>query len=238
MAFIDDLKSETDAIVKGAWKRRDGKVVPEMDVIALGNEGVNLEATFLYADLADSTELALLDHEIAAEVVKAYLMGTTRIIRALGGEIRSFDGDRVMGVFIEGAKNSAAAEAALKINHFFTEILVPAFTGFYPDRKPLLSQGVGVDTSKVMVVRSGIRNNNDLVWIGRAPNIAAKLSAIRDPGYTSYISESVFNVIVDHSKISTLPPTPRKVMWEAKTWEQGKPYGVGSVYVSNWTWTP
>jgi class 3 adenylate cyclase len=231
-------KSETDAIVKGTWKRRDGEIVPEMDDIALGNEGVNLEATFLYADLADSTELALLDQQIAAEVVKTYLMGTTRIIRALGGEIRSFDGDRVMGVFITGAKNSAAAEAALKIDYFFTRILVPAFTGFYPHRKLSLSQGVGVDTSKVMVVRSGIRNNNDLVWIGRAPNVAAKLSAIRDPGYTSYLSESVFKVIIDESKISTLPPTPGKVMWEAKTWERGKPYGVGTVYVSNWSWTP
>jgi adenylate cyclase len=238
MALLDDLKSETDAIVRGGWDRREGEVVPETDDIALGNEGVNLEATFLYADLADSTELALLDHQIAAEVVKAYLMGTTRIIRALGGEIRSFDGDRVMGVFITGAKNSAAAEAALKINYFFTQILVPAFRGFYSHRNLSLSQGVGVDTSKVMVVRSGIRNNNDLVWIGRAPNVAAKLSAIRDPGYTSYLSESVFNVIVDNSKMSTLPPTPGRMMWEAKTWEQGKPYGVGTVYVSNWWWTP
>lgn len=238
MALIDDLKSETNAIVKGGWTRRDGQVVPEPVDIGLGNEGVNLEATFLYADLADSTELALLDQKIAAEVVKAYLMGTTRIIRALGGEVRSFDGDRVMGVFITAAKNSAAAEAALKINGFFTEVLVPAFTEFYSSRNLSLSQGVGVDTSKVMVVRSGIKNNNDLVWIGRAPNVAAKLSAIRDPGYSSYISESVFNVIVDNSKISTLPPTPGKVMWEAKTWEQGKPYGVGTVYVSNWWWTP
>jgi len=77
---------------------------------------------------------------------------------------------------------------------------VPAFTAYYTSRTPSLSQSVGVDTSKVMVVRNGIKNNNDLVWIGRAPNIAAKLSAIRDPGYTSYISEAVFNVILDRVK--------------------------------------
>jgi len=57
MALIDDLKSETAAIVKGAWKRRDGEIVPESDAVGLGNEAVELEATFLYADLADSTEL-------------------------------------------------------------------------------------------------------------------------------------------------------------------------------------
>lgn len=238
MALIDDLKSETDKIVRSAWQRRDGEVLPENDDVGLGNEGVDLEATFLYADLADSTELAIMDNQIAAEVVKAYLMGTTRIIRALGGEIRSFDGDRVMGVFFEGANNTAAAEAALKINYFFTQILVPAFTSFYTSRTFSLSQAVGVDTSKVMVVRSGIRNNNDLVWVGRAPNIAAKLSAIREPGYTSYLSDTVFNSMLDNSKYSTLPLTPGLMMWEAKTWEKGKPYGVGTVYVSNWWWKP
>lgn len=137
MALIDDIKSETDAIVKKTWQRRKGEVVPESDDIGLGNECVDLEATFLYADLADSTELAIMNQTIAAEVAKAYLMGTTRIIRDVGGEIRSFDGDRVMGVFFEGAKNTAAAEAALKINYFFKYILIPSFTSF--DLPPIFS---------------------------------------------------------------------------------------------------
>lgn len=235
MALIDDLRTETDAIVKGAWKRRDGEVVPESKDVGLGNEGVDLEATFLYADLADSTELAILDQAIAAEVAKAYLMGTTRIIRALGGEIRSFDGDRVMGVFFKGTPNTSAAEAALKINYFFTYILAPTFSGFYSNRNLQLSQTVGVDTSKAMVVRTGIRNNNDLVWIGRAPNVAAKLSAIRESGYSSYISERVFNIMLNTSKFGG---NPNRLMWEQRTWSRGVPYGVGTVYRSNWWWEP
>jgi adenylate cyclase len=235
MALIDDLKTETAAIVKGAWKRRDGEVVPESKDVGLGNEGVTLDATFLYADLADSTELAVLDQTIAAEVAKVYLMGTTRIIRALGGEIRSFDGDRVMGVFFKSTPNTSAAEAALKINYFFTNILTPAFTGFYSQRNLHLSQTVGVDTSKAMVVRTGIRNNNDLVWIGRAPNVAAKLSAIREAGYSSYISETVFKTMLDDSKFGG---SPKRLMWDQRTWSQGAPYGVGIVYRSNWSWQP
>ncbi|MFZ0418665.1 MAG: adenylate/guanylate cyclase domain-containing protein [Candidatus Sulfotelmatobacter sp.] len=237
MSLIDDLKSETDAVVRKQWERRDGEKIPESEDIALGNECVDLEATFLYADLVDSTELAIESQDIAAEVVKAYLMGTTRIIRDVGGDIRSFDGDRVMGVFFGKRKNTVAGEAALKINYFFTQILVPAFTQFYTARTFSLSQAVGVDTSKVMTVRSGIRNNNDLVWVGRAPNVAAKLSALRD-GYSSHLSESVFDMMNDYSKTSTLPPTPGRAMWESKSWEKGKAYGVGTVYVSNWWWTP
>jgi adenylate cyclase len=237
MSIFDDLKSETDAIVRKRWERRDGEKVPDSKNVGLGNECVDLEATFLYADLVDSTELALQNQNIAAEVVKAYLMGTTRIIRDVGGEIRSFDGDRVMGIFFGDRKNTSAGEAALKINYFFTEMLVPAFTNFYTGNTLSLSQAVGVDTSKVMAVRSGIRNNNDLVWIGRAPNVAAKLSALRD-GYASYVSESVFDMMNDCSKTSTLPNTPGVAMWEAKSWEKGKGYGVETVYASNWWWKP
>lgn len=234
MALIDDLTSETNDIVKGAWDTRDGTVVPKAEDLALNNEGVAFNATFLYADLADSTELAIKDTKIAAEVFKAYLRGTTRIIRALGGEIRSFDGDRVMGVFIEGNKNTLAAKAALKINHFFSKILRPAFLNYYSSRSLTLTQTVGVDTSKVMVVRAGIRNNNDLVWVGRAPNVAAKLSAIRD-GYPSYISEAVFNSMLDDSKYK---PGTKELMWVRCTWTNGGAYGVPIVYRSNWTWTP
>jgi class 3 adenylate cyclase len=234
MSLIDDLKNQTEEIVSGRWDRRDGTVVPETEDIGLGNEAVDLEATFLYADLADSTELALESQPIAAEVCKAYLMGTTRIIRSLGGEIRSFDGDRVMGVFITGAKNTAAAEAALKINYFFSSILRPAFTNFYSSRNLNLMQTVGIDTSKVMVVRSGIRNNNDLVWVGRAPNIAAKLSAIRE-GYASYISKTVFDLMLDTSKYGG---EPTQNMWESRSWEAGKAYGVDTVYRSGWWWKP
>jgi adenylate cyclase len=234
MALLDDLTTETDKIVKGAWERRDGDVVPEPEDLGLGNEAVDLEATFLYADLADSTELAIQSQTIAAEVFKAYLRGTTRIIRALGGEIRSFDGDRVMGVFHEGAKNTAAVEAGLKINYFFSKILRPSFTSFYTSRSLNLTQTVGIDTSKVMVVRGGIRNNNDLVWVGRAPNVAAKLSGIRE-GYATYITKNVFDVMLDTSKYGG---SPKQLMWESRSWASGKAFGVESVYRSDWTWKP
>src|SRR5437763_4378013 len=100
MGLVDDLQDETDGFIKNGWTRRDGEVIPESEDVQLGNDCVDFEATFLYADLADSTELAIQDKSVAAEIVKSYLMGTTRIIRHVGGEIRSFDGDRVMGVFL------------------------------------------------------------------------------------------------------------------------------------------
>ena len=100
--------------MRKSWTRRDGEKVPESEEIKLGNECVDIDATFLYADLADSTELALQSQDIAAEVVKAYLMGTTRIIRDLGGDIRSFDGDRVMGIFFGERKNNVGRRSRVE----------------------------------------------------------------------------------------------------------------------------
>jgi len=236
MALIDDLRTESNEIVKNTWDIRDSKAVPEPEDLGLKNEGVRMQATFLYADLADSTELAIGGAKIAAEVFKAYLRRTTRIIRALGGEIRSFDGDRVMGVFTEGNKNTAAAKAALKINHFFRKILHPAFAEKYRSNTPGLVQTVGIDTSNVLVVRAGIRNNNDLVWVGRAPNVAAKLSAIRD-GNPSYITEAVFNSMLDEAKYGVSNGV-KTLMWVRCTWKGGEAYGVPIVYRSTWTWQP
>ena len=73
-----------------------------------------------------------------------------------------------------------------------------------------------------------------LVWIGRAPNIAAKLSGIRE-GFATLITSSVFNMIADESKYGG---NPRQLMWENLTWNIGVPFGVSSVYCSNWHWEP
>jgi hypothetical protein len=49
-------------------------------------------------------------------------------------------------------------------------------------------------------VRSGIRNNNDLIWIGKAPSFAAKLSDIREYPYSVYISKECYNKLADSAK--------------------------------------
>ena len=231
-----ELTTAIDSIVKTRWDLRAGQVIPETDDITLGNSGVTLEATVLYADLADSTELALFDQEIAAEVCKAYLVGTTRLIKAAGGEIRSFDGDRVMGIFMGKSKNTSTAKAALKINYFFTRVLEPAFLSFYgrlKDSPFRFAQSVGIDTGDIRAVRAGIRNSNDLMWVGRAPNIAAKLSSIREPDYATYITETVYDMLHDSAKLSD-----GQNMWERRSWAKGEPYGTCTVYRSSWWMKP
>lgn len=106
MALAEDLEDEVDDILSQAWDIREGNVVPETESVALAGGAVKLDATMLYADLADSTKIAMYDRRVAARLFKSFLTCCSRIIRLRDGYIRSFDGDRVMGVFVGNSKTA------------------------------------------------------------------------------------------------------------------------------------
>ena len=169
MALLDDINTEVNTILAQPWDVRDGLVVPETANVGLAGNAVKLQATMLYADLADSTRLALHDRRIAARVFKMFLASSARIIRNRGGYIRSFDGDRIMAVFVGDSKNTAAAKASLNLHHVVANVLRPKLQARYDVYKNgtfTLQHYTGIDTSEVLVVRGGFPNNNDLVWVG------------------------------------------------------------------------
>lgn len=229
MALADELKDYVAATHKETWSRRDGGKVPETSDIALQNEAVDLEAVVLYADLKDSTQLVQGYKDwFSAEVYKNYLYVASRIIRAQGGTITAFDGDRVMAIYIGGSKNSNAAKTALKINWAVLNILQPAINERYPNITYKLKQRVGIASSKTMVARTGIRGSNDLVWVGNAANIAAKLAALKD-NYSTYITADVFNCLSRDTKYGG---EPERLMWS----NLGRSAGYGEIYGSTFWW--
>jgi class 3 adenylate cyclase len=222
---IADIKK----IFTSKWESRDGRIVPDTDSLKLGNDAIKLNATVLYADMADSTNLVdQFKPWFAAEIYKAYLIGACRVIRDKRGEITAFDGDRVMAVFTGNFKNSAAVEAALKIKFLGKEINNQLKIS-YPNTSYELKQSVGIDTSPLYVVKTGIREFNDLVWVGRAANYAAKLSALGDAAYQTFITEDVYKQLNESSKFGG---NPKKEMWEKRTWTE---MGI-TIYRSNWQW--
>lgn len=234
MALVDDLKNDVDGILSQTWDVRDGEVVPTTETVALAGGGVKLNATMLYADLADSTELAMWDRRVTSRLCKAFLACSSRLIRAQGGDVRSFDGDRVMGVFLGKSKNTSATKCALNINWIFLNLIKPKFESKYEALKNgtyKLAHCTGVDTSEVLVVRAGIRNNNDLIWVGSAPNVAAKMSAFREAPYFSFISGTVYDTMADEAKISH----DKRNMWEERAWNTGP---IKRVFRSSWSWSP
>jgi len=229
----EDIETETRDIFKTRWTERDGNVVPEPEDLGLGNDAVKLEGTVLYADLADSTGLvSRLSAQLAAEIYKAYLKAVCRVIRSNGGTITAFDGDRVMAVFVGKIKNGPAATTALQVNHVVEKVINPLIEEHYPNKGCKITQAVGVDTSTLYVARTGIRGSNDLVWVGMAANLAAKLCSIRDPKIKSWVTKAVFDGMRDDAKLSSdNPPRP---MWEKRTWTAYKNL---EIYGSSWTWS-
>jgi class 3 adenylate cyclase len=237
MGIKDDLSNEVLRIIQQSWDVRDGRTVPSNDDVALEGGGVRLDATVLYADLAQSSKLATdFQQRTAGKVIRIFLKCMCRLITEHNGAITSFDGDRVMGIFLGETKSTDAAKCALKMNYATSKIIEPIVKDYFTSVKDAgfsISHCVGVDTSAVMAVRAGQRGSNDLVWVGRAPNLAAKLSEIRENYYHSWITEDVFRGLDDSAKFGG---PENKLMWEKRSFQYiGEPT---AVYGSTWWWEP
>ena len=226
MSLGDDLNAEVRKILKERWKTRKGRDVPDPEDLGLGNDAVLLDGTVLYADLNGSTKLVETEKpEFAAEVYKCFLTCAARIIRSEGGEITAYDGDRIMAVYLGDSKNSDAASTALKINYSVTKIINPAIRDQYPQASFAVTHVVGIDTSNLFVARIGVRGDNDLVWVGRAANYAAKLSDAN--GAPSQITADVYKRLNQASKYSS----DGRNMWVQGTSPE---LGFKTIYTSTW----
>ena len=117
----------------------------------------------------------------------------------------------------------------MKINWAVRNIINPRLVLQYPNTKYQLKHTVGVDCSDILAVRGGVRDNNDLAWIGNAANIAAKLNSLSSD-YPTWITHRVYNKLSDQAKFSG---EPRRSMWEQRIW---KPMNDMVIYRSNWQW--
>lgn len=226
----DSLEAEVAKICATTIVNRKGQTVPEAEDIRLGNDAVELHGTVLYADLSEST--GLVDGYkpwFAAKVYKSYLLCAAKIIRARGGVITAYDGDRVMAVFIGATKDTDAAKCALQVNYATKKVVQPALRKQYPKNNFTVKQTVGIDTSELLVARTGIRGSNDLVWVGRAANYAAKMAGL-PPDYATYLSADVYTMLHDSSKLGG---DPKRNMWT----KLGKSIGGVALYGSNFWWS-
>jgi class 3 adenylate cyclase len=101
----------------------------------------------------------------------------------------------------------------------------------FPETTFELKQRVGVDTSKLFIARTGIRGNNDLVWVGNAANHAAKMAAL-PTRYPTYITAEVYGRLADWAKFGG--KYPKENMWaDLGTGDMGY-----RIYGSTYWWIP
>lgn len=229
MTLKKNLTTEVKSIFSSVWSVEASDSVPSPEDLRLNsNHAKDLEeATVLYADLDGST--SMVDNhlwEFSAEVYKAFLRSAADIIRNEGGSITAYDGDRIMAVFTGSSKNTTATRCAMKINYAVANIIQPAINAQYSTTFKLVHV-VGIDTSRLRTARIGVRGDNDLVWIGRAANYAAKLT--NKSGHSTWITKSVYDRLRDelkyHQGIN---------MWTEHYWRE---MGNTEIYSSDYWWT-
>ncbi len=225
MSITDDIASDVAKIADATFSVRKGQVVPTTEDVGLLNGAVELNAAYLYADLANSSKMArAFDRRVTAKILKSFLATATRLIRYCDGAVMSFDGDRVMGAFLGNGKCSNATKCALAISWAVENQIRPKFEKKYSpvrDAEFKIKHATGIDVGTVYIVRGGARRSaggrisNDLISIGRAPNLAAKLSDIRVGSYSTFVTGSVFNAM--NAKYKTYLNSDKRV-WERGTW--------------------
>lgn len=204
---MDELRDKVSAITSETWDDiTPGRVVPTTNSLTFSNSGTSLDACILYADIHGSTRMVdLIAATLAAEYYKSFLYCGARLIKSEGGELVAYDGDRVMAVFLGNNKVDCAIRAAFKIKYAVDQIINPEFSSFYGDRHFELRHTVGIDAGTVLVAKTGVRVDNDLVWVGPAANYAAKLNSFDglDIAYPTRITVDAYNLVTDQNLISS-----------------------------------
>jgi class 3 adenylate cyclase/tetratricopeptide (TPR) repeat protein len=152
-------------------------------------DGERRHLTVLFCDLVGSTEIAArLDPEEWRETVAGYHRAAAEEITRFGGHVAKYLGDGVMALFgyPEAHDNDAerAARAALSMLEAIARL----------DRtsgQSKLSARVGIDSGAVVV---GAGAGKDADVFGDAPNIAARVQAVAEPG-TVMITEATQRLV-------------------------------------------
>lgn len=170
--------------LKGNYSTYEPRAIPEPQDIPLGNRAAKLEATTLFIDMRQSSNIAnAFRLQTAAKMVKGYFDGAVRIIGQNSGQVRSFNGDGMLALFLGDLRFHNAVKAAMQVEWFAGNILRPRIDRYFENNRAAMGQklgfeiGCGLDDSSIFAVRVGIRGTNDVAWVGKGTNTAAKLAS-------------------------------------------------------------
>ncbi len=248
MTRNEELTQDTTTIFDTTFTVTPGVVVPTVNDVSLDNNAKDIEAAMLFIDIKKSTHIVdMVQRETAARMYKAFLKGVTRIALANGGDVRSFNGDGVLAVFVGVGKCDNAVRAAMEMKHFFQQTLMPRLEKYKLSNQALRSIqfdfGIGIDLGDILVIKAGIggENNRDLVWVGSATNHAVKLAAQANGIYHIHISAAIYSKLSDIMKYKEEPAFGNlATLFRKEMWVSHLPLILngyfGQVYATSYCW--
>ena len=182
---------------------------PTVSAASTGVEGERRYLTVMFCDLVGSTGIsAKLDAEEWRDLVGSYLDAATAAVTEMGGHVAKKLGDGLMVLFgypvAQENDSERAVRAALSIQRALAELnRNNAGSG-----KPALAARIGVETGAVVVDAAG-------EIFGDAPNIAARVQALAEPGavlVTARVQRQVAGLFVAEERgTHTLKGVPEPV---------------------------
>lgn len=209
MANRASLAQMVDENLAGTYTTTKPRSVPNPEDIPLGKQAAQLEATALFIDIRQSSDIAnAVRRQTAAKMLKSYFRGAVTVINSHGGRVRSFNGDGMLALFIGDVRSSSAAKAAMETKWFVQNILGRKMDRYFQNNRQALGQelglsiGCGLDDGYIYAVRVGIRGTNDVAWVGRCTNTAAKLSNILRPPQQIALTREVYKRLPEDRRMS------------------------------------
>lgn len=245
MGLRQNIIDKVKAIVSETFTVEDVTYVPDISnsKLTFGNTGLRFEATVLYIDMRGSTEILNKHNKSSvAKMHMAYFHTIIKIVKPLGGEVRSFNGDSIL-VFFQGTSKSTlsnAVQSAMQIKYMISHS--EGGINNYLSKYSALNFGIGIDDGHILCTKIGVggdSNNQDLMWIGNAVNKSTKISDTRQNPAHIGISNWVYGNLEDRVKFGN-----RKDAWGNETkvdmWTRGivTYNGVQEYYYfTEWYWT-
>lgn len=211
MATKEELVKKIDEFFTTKYEVENTTTVPSTDYskLTFGNKGLIADLTFLFIDIRKSSMMHdVYGHANAARIYQAFHEINVTAIKRWEGEVRAFDGDRIMGVFSGKRKNNNAVNAAFNIRWAVEHILNKHF-----EESQKIKIGIGIDTGETLITKVGKArdtNTTDLVWVGKACNYASHLC--QEANNSILISPGVYSVLADTNKFAD-----EKNMWQEVT---------------------
>jgi class 3 adenylate cyclase/tetratricopeptide (TPR) repeat protein len=208
-------------------------LLPEKSATRLGlrRDGAERrQLTIFFCDLVGSTAMAAaLDPEQLREVVDAYHVAAVEAIEAAGGTVAQYLGDGLLVYFGYPVAQEDAAVRSIRCALHVMERMEALGEEWRNKQGIEISARIGIHTGLVVVGEVGRGSKRERLALGGAPNIAARLQSLAEPGQvvisgdTQKLAAAAFDMeFMGEQTLKGIPqPVPVYIVRSAK-------HGVGS----------
>jgi class 3 adenylate cyclase len=185
-----------------------GSPTDREDTVALDTTGARRQVTVLFCDLVGSTALSgELDPEEFHDLLGRYQVESVAAIESFGGRLHHTLGDGLMASW--GYPRAHEDDATRAVFAGLSVLEAIGRLGAASDA-PALAVRVGIHTGLAVIADTAVGQlREEANLIGEAPNIAARLQSISEPG-SLVISETTEDLVRDRFELMALGNPPLK----------------------------